>query len=51
MPGSPGLMPALHRVLAGAATEEERGGFARDWQERVGSILENADHPELVTCA
>ncbi|SHH40998.1 FmdE family protein [Pollutimonas bauzanensis] len=51
VPGSPGLMPALHRVLAGAATEEERGGFARDWQERVGSILENADHPELVTCA
>ncbi|HUG57960.1 MAG TPA: FmdE family protein [Candidimonas sp.] len=51
VPAPPTLMPTLQRILVGSATREERDDFGKAWQERVRQILENADHPELVTFA
>lgn len=51
VPAAAGLMPALHRILAGSATEDERERFAAAWQERVAKILNSASHPDMVTYA
>ncbi|HUH58615.1 MAG TPA: hypothetical protein VL001_00915 [Candidimonas sp.] len=50
VPASPDLMPALHRVMAGSATADERLRFGQAWQQRVGQILADADRPGLITC-
>lgn len=49
VPGSPDAMPMLKRILEGQVNDEQRRHFALGWQDRVRRILENADHPELVT--
>ena len=51
VPASPALMPMLQKILSGAASTEESSRFAGEWQERVGKILANADHPDLITYA
>ncbi|PLC49758.1 hypothetical protein CR159_10710 [Pollutimonas subterranea] len=51
VPAEPGLMPMLQKILAGEARPDENRQFANDWQERVGTILANADHPDLITYA
>ncbi|HWK71671.1 MAG TPA: FmdE family protein [Burkholderiaceae bacterium] len=51
VPGSPEAMPTLKKILEGQASDEQQRIFAQDWQDRVRRILENADHPELVTCS
>lgn len=51
VPASPALMPMLQKILAGSASDQESSRFAADWQERVGKILANADHPDLITYA
>lgn len=51
IPAPSTLMPTLQRILVGSATQKERDDFGKAWQERVKQILENADHPELVTFA
>ncbi|MGB3290563.1 MAG: hypothetical protein WBA83_14930 [Burkholderiaceae bacterium] len=51
VPGSPDTMPALRNILAGQADDEQRRTFALNWQDRVRRILENADHPDLITCS
>src|SRR5690606_9163066 len=49
VPGKPTLMPTLQAILKGQAPDDQKASFAQDWQERVRRILENADHPELIT--
>ncbi|MBB5214826.1 hypothetical protein [Parapusillimonas granuli] len=51
VPGAPDLMSDLRRILADDAGEELKRSFALNWQDRVRRILENADHPALITCA
>ncbi|WP_442593982.1 hypothetical protein ACSBPU_21225 [Parapusillimonas sp. JC17] len=51
VPGAPELMSDLRKILANDATEELKHSFAYNWQDRVRRILENADHPALVTCS
>ncbi|GAA4415758.1 hypothetical protein GCM10011450_13340 [Advenella faeciporci] len=48
VPASPELMPALFNSLTPSASPEQRQQFARQWQDRVKRIFENADHPELI---
>ncbi len=49
VPPAPMTMPLLQRILAGQASDEQRGDFARAWQDRVRRILESVDMPGLVT--
>lgn len=49
VPPSPGLMPALHQVLAEPSDDTTQREFSELWQDRVRRILESADYPELVT--
>lgn len=51
VPPPPELMPALHRMMAGSATDDECKQFGQAWQRRVEQILENADRPGLITCS
>lgn len=51
VPANPALMPMLQKILSNAATSDESSRFAYEWQERVGKILESADHPDLITYA
>jgi len=51
VPAAATLMPTLQRILKGQAEPDQQQSFAQDWQDRVRRILENADHPELITYA
>ncbi|NYT60194.1 hypothetical protein H0A65_14820 [Alcaligenaceae bacterium] len=51
VPAPTTLMPTLQSILKGQASHAEQTTFAQDWQERVRQILENADHPGLITYA
>jgi hypothetical protein len=51
VPGAPELMSDLRKILADDATQKLKHSFAYNWQDRVRLILENADHPALVTCS
>src|SRR5690606_37443865 len=51
VPADASLMPTLQNILKGQAGEDQKRAFAQSWQDRVRRILENADHPELITCA
>ena len=49
VPAPATLMPALHHILGGQADQPQKDSFAQAWQERVRQILEQADHPGIVT--
>ncbi|MDS1139359.1 FmdE family protein [Pusillimonas sp. SM2304] len=49
VPAPATLMPALHNILSGQADQSQKDSFGQAWQERVRQILEQADHPGIVT--
>lgn len=51
VPAPTTLMATLQNILKEQASQAEQKAFAHDWQERVRQILENADHPGLITYA